>query len=406
MQRVFLFGCLCMIVAVRGREKNATRSLATTTTLNQAARAAAGVLVHNNSHLSPHFERTVLLVVCNTGQLDALLNWRCVAEKLGLKFLLVAMDADIAAWFAKHAPKVPLYLQRSPLKGKEATGAFRWGQGEFNDVTMFKLRAVRDVLALGFDVILTDVDVVLFHGFLPALLHASEHTDLAVQQNKCAQADSSWKPGSPVTSADEGNTGFYLMRTNPTTIRFVTTVISTWEHERRFDDQTTLFNVLRQWLKKGNAVLCEYDETRGGTYKRNAVRTCTPGKAGCAMRYCPLPAYIFPSGFVIREETGWHSKYLEILKRENMSPALVHLNCGLKQTLQHKITRMKGGGLWILKSSSDGQCGKSAPVPPGSKAAQAATLTPTLKDHKAADQTARRPEKPCAPSLRSECATI
>lgn len=52
-------------------------------------------------------------------------------------------------------------------------------------VTMAKLSNVHDLLSRGYNVILSDADVVLFDGAVPALLHSIHNTDLAIQQNHC-----------------------------------------------------------------------------------------------------------------------------------------------------------------------------------------------------------------------------
>lgn len=41
---------------------------------------------------------TVLAISCNYAVRDLLLSWSCHAKRLGLKFLLLAMDRELAAW--------------------------------------------------------------------------------------------------------------------------------------------------------------------------------------------------------------------------------------------------------------------------------------------------------------------
>ena len=107
MQRLKYYTLALTILSALASSRNSTsappRQLRAAS-LNETASRAAGVLVKSNAKLSPHLERTLLLVVCNSGQLEALLNWRCVADALGLKYLVVAMDADVATWSAAHAP--------------------------------------------------------------------------------------------------------------------------------------------------------------------------------------------------------------------------------------------------------------------------------------------------------------
>ena len=49
--------------------------------------------------------RTVLLVVVTHGYRDFLYNWICHAERLGFKYLVVALDREIQAHAEKHGVK-------------------------------------------------------------------------------------------------------------------------------------------------------------------------------------------------------------------------------------------------------------------------------------------------------------
>ncbi len=57
---------------------------------------AAGLYI--TPHRVPGLNSTVLAISCNYAVRDLLLSWSCHAKRLGLKFLLLAMDRELAAW--------------------------------------------------------------------------------------------------------------------------------------------------------------------------------------------------------------------------------------------------------------------------------------------------------------------
>jgi hypothetical protein len=119
---------------------------------------------------------TVLAVSCNYAVRDILLNWACHADRLGLNFLLLAMDAELAA--AARGPWAHLIpaIYFSPAAPTGFTGKAIdphvhnvWRNGQFNAVSVYKLAAVARVLARGYKVLFSDIDVVFFTDPVPAL---------------------------------------------------------------------------------------------------------------------------------------------------------------------------------------------------------------------------------------------
>ena len=173
----------------------------------------------------------------------------------------------------------------------------------------------------------------------------------------------------PAAADREGNTGFYFARSNPTTTRLFSSAIEYHAQHRNLDDQTSFFRVLKvgtvaanahpyvtseitlpaaylapdprflkAWHENGSAELCRYAETEGGKYDRGSPRRCSPDQlGGCPQRDCPLPACGVPSGFALRSSDGFDEEYAHLMDELNMSPVLLHLNCGLHQTLEVKV---------------------------------------------------------------------
>ena len=231
-----------------------------------------------------------------------LLNWACHAERLGLRFLLLAMDAEIAdAAAGPYRAQLPhVFL------GEHAPEGFRgraidphthnaWRNGQFNAVSAYKLAAVARVLHHGFSVLFSDVDAVLLSDPVEALFgppggmlvrgsattaagggggEAAERraaarstgagvlhplADFAFQQNVCG-----WAPGRPWTETKrgEGNTGFYFMRPTRAVLGFMAAAVVRCGAYPALDDQTNLFDEFAaNWLAKGRATLCTAAES-------------------------------------------------------------------------------------------------------------------------------------------------
>jgi len=162
---------------------------------------------------------TVLAVSCNYAVRDILLNWACHANRLGLNFLLLAMDAELAAaargpWAhlipaTYYSPTVPAGFTGRAINPRVHNV---WRNGQFNAVSFYKLAAVARVLERGYRVVFSDIDVVFFNDPMPNLFPtqdtfggsdnaatSSSYTkagvllplaDFTYQQNVCG-----WTPG-------------------------------------------------------------------------------------------------------------------------------------------------------------------------------------------------------------------
>jgi len=178
---------------------------------------------------------TVLAVSCNYAVRDILLNWACHADRLGLNFLLLAMDAELAA--AARGPWAHLIpaTYYSPTVPAGFTGRAInphvhnvWRNGQFNAVSFYKLAAVARVLERGYRVVFSDIDVVFFNDPMPNLfprqdsfsepvkvVGSSSYTEAGVllpladftyQQNVCG-----WIPGKGwPTTGPKGEVGYTL----------------------------------------------------------------------------------------------------------------------------------------------------------------------------------------------------
>lgn len=128
--------------------------------LERALAEVAGL--YNDPSKQRGFEKTVLITGCDQGYLNHLHNFKCFADRLGMKFLVVSMHEDAHKHITKNTN------MKSHLYANITGGKFR--TPEFNLLTAKKIEAVHDMLRLGYDVLFSDVDVVMVQDPMPLLM--------------------------------------------------------------------------------------------------------------------------------------------------------------------------------------------------------------------------------------------
>ena len=109
--------------------------------------------------------RTVLVTSCNFGYVNHLKNFYCFAKRLGLKFVVISMDARTHEFVNGNL---------SSLSEEKVVKSFLWNKGnhtpeqsynfrskEFNIISNRKVEAALEVLRHGYNVLFADVDVAL-----------------------------------------------------------------------------------------------------------------------------------------------------------------------------------------------------------------------------------------------------
>ena len=138
--------------------------------LGEVLAKASGI--YRDTNLQLGLERTVLVTGCNHGFLNHLHNFKCFCDRLGLKFLVVALDEKSYVHLVKHSDVYVYYMSAgvdnssAPIASENAN--FRSHQ--FNLITARKKEAVHDILSLGYDVVFSDTDVAIVHDPMPYLL--------------------------------------------------------------------------------------------------------------------------------------------------------------------------------------------------------------------------------------------
>jgi len=122
----------------------------TTSTVNLAELFRLHAGLYEDKSRAPELGHVLLLTAANSGYVDMLENWECFARKLGLDWLVIAMDDELH----RRMPN-----RSFPSIGQHYEGNANFGSNGFMVVACNKLRSVLYVLATGlYDVVFTDSD--------------------------------------------------------------------------------------------------------------------------------------------------------------------------------------------------------------------------------------------------------
>ncbi|CAE6923749.1 RAY1 [Symbiodinium sp. CCMP2456] len=122
----------------------------TTSTVNLAELFRQHAGLYEDKSRAPELGHVLLLTAANSGYVDMLENWECFARKLGLDWLVIAMDDELH----RRMPN-----RSFPSIGQHYEGNANFGSNGFMVVACNKLRSVLYVLATGlYDVVFTDSD--------------------------------------------------------------------------------------------------------------------------------------------------------------------------------------------------------------------------------------------------------
>ena len=139
-------------------------------TLQVMLKKSSGIFVSAERQVG--LERTVLVTGCNYGFINHLQNFKCFADRLGLKFLVIALDERSYLYLAKHSDMNVYYMSSGSDKSSDAitSDSTTFRSKQFNLITARKKEAVHDILSLGYDVIFSDTDVAILKDPTPYLL--------------------------------------------------------------------------------------------------------------------------------------------------------------------------------------------------------------------------------------------
>ena len=130
-------------------------------------RKTAGVY-HDSSKSIGDLKQTVLVTASNYGFLNQLLNFKCFADRLGMKFLVISMDRKVHDYIVKNTTMTSFWMKGGPEA--EVSGAQKFRTDGFNLISARKIQAVQHILRLGYNVIFSDTDVAIIRDPVPYLM--------------------------------------------------------------------------------------------------------------------------------------------------------------------------------------------------------------------------------------------
>lgn len=163
---------------------------------------------------------------------------------MGFKYLTVALELHSHYYLNTHG-FLSYYLDHNSSAafveddvGESAAG---FGSNLFKTVTYRKIRAVYELLELGYDVVFTDTDIAYLNDPMPYLLF--QNVDLVHSYNGMCNNGSSYEPTFDYVYGDkkgDGNTGFYFVRSTNSTKIFYRRVLSAIPESPEYDDQVLI----------------------------------------------------------------------------------------------------------------------------------------------------------------------
>jgi hypothetical protein len=186
-------------------------------------------------------QKSVMVTSCNYGFLNHLMNFKCFADALGLKFLVIAMDMQLHSYLTNHTDMVS-YFMSNGVAGEVTSEPVDFRSKQFNLITAKKKECVHEILMLGYDVLFTDTDVAMLIDPIPYLLW--RNVDYVHSLNAVCAREFQW--GFFYNSKTEGNTGFYYVKANNKTIALWQQAYEVTMAQSKLDDQAVFWHVIRK----------------------------------------------------------------------------------------------------------------------------------------------------------------
>lgn len=309
--------------------------------------------------------RTVVVTSANAGYLNHVHNFQCFVSRLNIKVLFFAMDQRAHDYVSSSIHLNRTLVSYNMMQQQQTNQTFRHIKGTdaerthqiksslqsslvveespaeyhthaFHVITTRKIEAVLMVLRLGYDVLFIDSDVVLLKDPFPFLQSAA---DYVFSINKPCPS-SAFDFGD---QRDEGNTGFFFMRSTPATISLLDATIAAAPTFPGLDDQSIFWRVIRSTK----------------AVKVVPMKSCGAGIRGKAntqrdLFICPLDECIFSVGAL--RGSSYQVLMSELAKRRAMAVA-IHANW--IKGLAAKVKALNSHGLWLAREN--GMCKEYIP---------------------------------------------
>ncbi|CAN1795141.1 Beta-arabinofuranosyltransferase RAY1 [Linum perenne] len=260
--------------------------------------------------------RTVVLAVAGYSYKDMLMSWVCRLRRLKVtNFVICALDHETFEFSVLQG--LPVFYDPSAPRNISFDDC-HFGTKCFQRVTKVKSRLVLKILKLGYNVLLSDVDVYWFRNPLQ-LLHSFGPGFLV------GQSDEYNKTG-PINLPRRLNSGFYFARSDPPTITAIEKVVI-HAATSGLSEQPSFYDVL-----------CG----EGGS-NRVGDNRCLDPETNLTVHF--LDRNLFPNG-----------AYLDLWDEPNVTEACVKMDCFVLHNnwingRLKKLERQVSSGLWEYDSS-------------------------------------------------------
>lgn len=307
-------------------EQMQSTKLANDTLFIKACQDMAGYYKDNTR--DPSLAKILVIVELNYGYRDFYHNFKCHADRLGIKFLAIAADRDMYNYLQHNQySDVTSFMMPNTSRGHEVnSGAHKYGSTSFNMMSCRKIEAVYGALALGYDVVFSDVDIAIVSDPIDYLFFPG--VDHVYSQNKhCGQK---WSFND---KSNQGNTGFYSIKSTPQSLKiWDLTLKSCAVHDR--NDQMLMWHLLRS-IKSPVAepIAACPTSPKASHYKRKVLNSFT---------LCPLDNCLFSAGCL---RPSIYTKLVDSLNHRNQSAVTAHANYLVGREEKKKALSM--AGLWL-----------------------------------------------------------
>lgn len=256
--------------------------------------------------------RTIVLTVAGYSYKDMLMSWVCRLRGLSVSnFLVFALDYDTYQFAILQG--LPVFSEPTSAPGNISFDDCHFGTKCFQRVTKVKSRTVLKILELGYNVLLSDVDVYWFRNPLP-MLSSFGPAVLAAQSDE-------YNETVPINLPRRLNSGFYFARADGHTIAAMRKVVKHAETSG-LSEQPSFYDVL-----------CG----EGGS-NRVGDNKCVEPETNLTVHF--LDRNLFPNG-----------AYLGFWEKKNVKAACLSSGClvlhnnwvsGRRKKLERQVT----SGLW------------------------------------------------------------
>ena len=258
-------------------------------------------------------QNTVVVMTCNFGQSEHMLNFLCSAKRRGLdtsSIVVFAMDQGTDSLLKNVGGVTVVYLEQT-FSGLPLHAAGAYGDNDYAKLMLAKVYCVHLPVFLGYNVLFQDVDIVWYRHPLDFFHNTSRKDssfDLYFQ-------DDGNRLVYPTYSA---NSGFYYVRNNPRTVHFF------------------------------NALLMEGDDILERRSHQSAIHSLLQEHASLyalKIKVYAREETLFPGGYSYRVDRSYMKKFV----KGEIQPILFHMSWTASKTDKLKFFQQMGD--WYLADS-------------------------------------------------------